>query len=317
MAKVCANHLALLRHRPLYRLGHLDQAQGHRHRSVLRGRFHGRRGLRRDRAERPVRRRLQEARHQGRQAGRRRASTATPWTASWYFKLLRAGTKHQRHPRPPDVRRDQSRRHRAPGPEPRAGDGRRAPRSAAATASAKATIVKAIKDKGLFTLDEVRKHTKASSSCGSCTGLVEQLLMATAGGDYSAAPKQEGAVRLHRPHAPGGARRDPRAAPADDRAGLRAPRWRTPNGCATLPPGAQLLPDLHLAARGEGRSAVALHQRARARQHPEGRHLLGGAAHVGRRNQRLRTAAHRRRRRQVQDPDRSRSPAASASTCSA
>ena len=50
----------------------------------------------------------------------------------------------------------------------------------------KGTICKAIKDKGLFTLDEVRKHTKASGSCGSCTGLVEQLLMFTAGGDYSA-----------------------------------------------------------------------------------------------------------------------------------
>jgi nitrite reductase (NADH) large subunit len=53
----------------------------------------------------------------------------------------------------------------------------------------KGTICKAIKDKGLFTLDEVRKHTKASASCGSCTGLVEQLLMFTAGGDYSATPK--------------------------------------------------------------------------------------------------------------------------------
>jgi nitrite reductase (NADH) large subunit len=53
----------------------------------------------------------------------------------------------------------------------------------------KGTICKAIKDKGLFTLDEVRKHTKASASCGSCTGLVEQILMFTAGGDYSAAPK--------------------------------------------------------------------------------------------------------------------------------
>jgi nitrite reductase (NADH) large subunit len=31
----------------------------------------------------------------------------------------------------------------------------------------KGTICKAIKDKGLFTLDEVRKHTKASASCGS------------------------------------------------------------------------------------------------------------------------------------------------------
>jgi nitrite reductase (NADH) large subunit len=31
----------------------------------------------------------------------------------------------------------------------------------------KGTIVRAIKEKGLFTLDDVRKHTKASSSCGS------------------------------------------------------------------------------------------------------------------------------------------------------
>ncbi|MFO1327692.1 MAG: nitrite reductase large subunit NirB [Rubrivivax sp.] len=53
----------------------------------------------------------------------------------------------------------------------------------------KGTICKAIQDKGLFTLDEVRRHTKASASCGSCTGLVEQLLMFTAGGDYSATPK--------------------------------------------------------------------------------------------------------------------------------
>ena len=52
----------------------------------------------------------------------------------------------------------------------------------------KGTICKAIKEKGLFTLDEVRKHTKASASCGSCTGLVEQLLMFTAGGDFSVTP---------------------------------------------------------------------------------------------------------------------------------
>src|SRR4029079_2193537 len=55
----------------------------------------------------------------------------------------------------------------------------------------KGAICKAIKEKGLFTLDEVRKHTKASGSCGSCTGLVEQILMFTAGGDYSAAPKKK------------------------------------------------------------------------------------------------------------------------------
>jgi nitrite reductase (NADH) large subunit len=53
----------------------------------------------------------------------------------------------------------------------------------------KGTIVKAIKEKGLFTIEDVRKHTKASASCGSCTGLVEQIIMATAGGDYSTSSK--------------------------------------------------------------------------------------------------------------------------------
>lgn len=52
----------------------------------------------------------------------------------------------------------------------------------------KGEIVSAITKKGLFTLDDVRSHTKASSSCGSCTGLVEQILASTLGGDYSAAP---------------------------------------------------------------------------------------------------------------------------------
>jgi nitrite reductase (NADH) large subunit len=53
----------------------------------------------------------------------------------------------------------------------------------------KGKIVKAIKEKGLFTLEDVRKHTKASASCGSCTGLVEQIIMFTAGGDFSASSK--------------------------------------------------------------------------------------------------------------------------------
>jgi nitrite reductase (NADH) large subunit len=51
----------------------------------------------------------------------------------------------------------------------------------------KGEITKAITSKGLFTLDDVRAHTKASSSCGSCTGLVEQILASTLGGDYSVA----------------------------------------------------------------------------------------------------------------------------------
>ncbi|MCO3718093.1 NAD(P)/FAD-dependent oxidoreductase [Pseudomonas aeruginosa] len=41
----------------------------------------------------------------------------------------------------------------------------------------KGTIVKAIQEHGLFSVDEVKKHTKAASSCGSCAGLVEQILI--------------------------------------------------------------------------------------------------------------------------------------------
>ena len=52
----------------------------------------------------------------------------------------------------------------------------------------KGDIVNAITTKGLFTVEEVRAHTKASASCGSCTGLVEQLLATTLGSDYSDAP---------------------------------------------------------------------------------------------------------------------------------
>jgi len=55
----------------------------------------------------------------------------------------------------------------------------------------KGDIVDAITRKKLFTLDDVRAHTKASSSCGSCTGLVEALLSHTLGGDYSESPARK------------------------------------------------------------------------------------------------------------------------------
>jgi nitrite reductase (NADH) large subunit len=100
----------------------------------------------------------------------------------------------------------------------------------------KGTICKAIKEKGLFTLDEVRKHTKASASCGSCTGLVEQILMFTAGGDYSATPKLKAmcactdsghqAVR-------DAIRTNKLLSVADVFAFLE---WKTPNGCSSCRP---------------------------------------------------------------------------------
>ncbi len=100
----------------------------------------------------------------------------------------------------------------------------------------KGAIVKAIKDKGLFTLDEVRKHTKASSSCGSCTGLVEQILMFTAGGDYSEAPKKK-AMCGCTDHT----HQEVRDAIRKEHL-LTIPQvqqfmhWRTPNGCASCRP---------------------------------------------------------------------------------
>jgi nitrite reductase (NADH) large subunit len=48
----------------------------------------------------------------------------------------------------------------------------------------KGRIVTAITEGGLTSLDEVRAATKASSSCGQCTGLVEQVLAATVGDGF-------------------------------------------------------------------------------------------------------------------------------------
>ncbi|WP_262269179.1 nitrite reductase large subunit NirB [Microvirga yunnanensis] len=49
----------------------------------------------------------------------------------------------------------------------------------------KGRIVQAINDKGLSTVGEVRAHTKASASCGTCTGLVEQVMTLTLGDKFA------------------------------------------------------------------------------------------------------------------------------------
>ena len=101
----------------------------------------------------------------------------------------------------------------------------------------KGTIVKAIKEHGLFTLDDVRKHTKASSSCGSCTGLVEQILASTIGGAYQPADSNDkpvcgctdlshGAVRR--------AIRENKLLTIPDT--MRILEWKTPTGCASCRP---------------------------------------------------------------------------------
>ncbi len=154
---------------------------------------------------------------------------------SWYFKLIRDGRSVA------DIR------DKLMFGESNIGDvGHQGHNKAAAMADSdevcgcngvtKGTICKAIKDKGLFTLDEVRKHTKASASCGSCTGLVEQLLMFTAGGDYSATPKKKALCGCtdHGHQAVRDAIRDQHLLSIADV--YQALQWRTPNGCASCRP---------------------------------------------------------------------------------
>jgi len=154
---------------------------------------------------------------------------------AWYFKLMREG-------RPVADIRD-----RLMFGESNIGDtGHEGNTRAAAMADGdevcgcngvtKGAICKAIKDKGLFTLDEVRRHTKASASCGSCTGLVEQLLMFTAGGDYSKPPTKKAICGCTE------------ASHQEVRDAIRAEHllsidavyarlgWRTPDGCASCRP---------------------------------------------------------------------------------
>ncbi|HEX9627688.1 MAG TPA: nitrite reductase large subunit NirB [Acidiferrobacterales bacterium] len=100
----------------------------------------------------------------------------------------------------------------------------------------KGAICKAIVDKKLFTLEEVRAHTKASSSCGSCTGLVEQLLAATLGGDYSAPTKVKPMCPCTR-HTHDEVREAIRAQHLTAiPAVMQALEWTTPNGCASCRP---------------------------------------------------------------------------------
>jgi nitrite reductase (NADH) large subunit len=154
---------------------------------------------------------------------------------SWYFKLMRDGRKIS------DIR------DRLMFGESNIGDtGHEGHNKAAAMADSdevcgcngvtKGAVCKAIKEKGLFTLEEVRKHTKASASCGSCTGLVEQLLMFTAGGDYSSSPQNKamcGCTEQSHEEVRKTIRANKLLTIADV---YQTMAWRTPNGCASCRP---------------------------------------------------------------------------------
>ncbi|MDD2667282.1 nitrite reductase large subunit NirB [Zoogloea sp.] len=101
----------------------------------------------------------------------------------------------------------------------------------------KGTIVKAIQEHGLFSLEDVRKHTKASSSCGSCTGLVEQILASTVGGAYTPADSNNKAVCGCTDHSHGEVRKaikDNKLLSVAETQKFLA--WKTPNGCASCRP---------------------------------------------------------------------------------
>jgi len=101
----------------------------------------------------------------------------------------------------------------------------------------KGDIVKAIKSQGLFTLDDVRKHTKASSSCGSCTGLVEQILASTVGGAYTPSDSKDKPMCGCTDHSHGVVRQTIR-----ERHLITIPdamsymEWKTPGGCPSCRP---------------------------------------------------------------------------------
>ncbi|TKC86264.1 NAD(P)/FAD-dependent oxidoreductase [Trinickia terrae] len=154
---------------------------------------------------------------------------------AWYFKLLREGRKL-----------GELRDHIMFGESSIGDAGVQGHDKAAAMADSdevcgcngvcKGTIVKAITEKGLFTLDDVKKHTKAASSCGSCSGLVEQILMSTVGTSFQETPKTKAicgctdrshdevrrAIREHKL--------------LSHQAVYDFLEWRTPNGCATCRP---------------------------------------------------------------------------------
>lgn len=98
----------------------------------------------------------------------------------------------------------------------------------------KGTIVKAIED-GCATVDEVRACTKASASCGSCTGLVEGLLKLTLGTEFK--PDAVKPMCKCTSHGHDEVRRRIRTQTLKTiPAVMQALEWRTPDGCGSCRP---------------------------------------------------------------------------------
>jgi nitrite reductase (NADH) large subunit len=99
----------------------------------------------------------------------------------------------------------------------------------------KGTIVKAITEKGLTSLEEVRAVTKASASCGQCTGKVEQVLAVTLGDAFTGPARKTMCKCTDLTH--GEVRDFIRAKGLKSiPAVMQELGWKTPNGCASCRP---------------------------------------------------------------------------------
>ena len=162
----------------------------------------------------------------------------------------------------------------------------------------KGTIIAAIHEQGVNTMSQLKECTRASTSCGSCTSLCQDLLRAVAP-EFEDEKKKVICACL--PF-------------AEDKLRdiLRSQKLKSVQevleiygngiGCEVCKPALSYMLDmLWCGDHDEDRSARFIND-PRARQHPEGRHVLGHPAHPRRRDHRRRAAPHRRRRGQVQVP---------------
>ncbi len=155
---------------------------------------------------------------------------------AWYFKLLREGHNIA-----------EMRDHLMFG-ENSLGDTGHAGQNKAATMAddaevcgcngvCKGTIVKAIREKGLMSVDEIKKHTKAASSCGSCAGLCEQILISTVGGAADIKPKHEkpmcGCTDLNHGEVRAAIRHEHLTSIPQV---MQTLSWRNPTGCSSCRP---------------------------------------------------------------------------------
>jgi len=99
----------------------------------------------------------------------------------------------------------------------------------------KGSICQAIATHGLTSVDDVRARTKASASCGSCTGLVEGLLKLSLGESYAAQTQKpmckctgHGHDEVRRRIKAAGLKSIPDV--------MQALEWRTPDGCGACRP---------------------------------------------------------------------------------